>query len=111
PDLASAAGREPEDDHRTASRARSRGRRLARGLRRGAAARRVLAHAARSSAPACRRCTSLVGEEPSRAVAFRPVVYRMVWRDRAWRAKAIAWAARRLAERGRRVTGKAEQIH
>jgi len=35
----------------------------------------------------------------------------MVWRDRDWRDEAIAWAERRLAERGRRVSGKAEQIH
>src|SRR2546430_17710931 len=40
--------------------------------------------------------------------SVRRVVQRMVWRDRA---KAIAWAERRLAERGRLVTGKAEQIH
>jgi phosphotransferase family enzyme len=39
------------------------------------------------------------------------VAPRTVWRDRAWRAGAIAWTERRLAELGVRTVGKAEQIH
>ena len=35
----------------------------------------------------------------------------MLWRRRAWRARAIAWAVRRLRERGLAITGEAEQFH
>ncbi len=35
----------------------------------------------------------------------------MPWRRRAWRARAIAWAGRRLRERGLAITGEAEQFH
>ena len=35
----------------------------------------------------------------------------MLWRRRAWRARAIAWAGRRLRERGLAITGEAEQFH
>lgn len=35
----------------------------------------------------------------------------MVWRRRAWRARALGWAERRLAERDIAVTGKPEQFH
>ena len=33
------------------------------------------------------------------------------WRDPAWREPALAWAAERLAEHGRRVAGTPEQVH
>jgi hypothetical protein len=39
------------------------------------------------------------------------VIYRTAWRNPAWRARAIRWAERRLAERGIEVTGKPDQFH
>jgi hypothetical protein len=35
----------------------------------------------------------------------------MPWRRRAWRARAIRWAERRLAERNIHLTGKPDQFH
>ena len=35
----------------------------------------------------------------------------MVWRRRAWRARAMRWAERSLAERDIRITGKPDQFH
>jgi hypothetical protein len=39
------------------------------------------------------------------------VVPRTVWRDRAWRVRAIGWTERRLAESGVERAGRIEQIH
>lgn len=39
------------------------------------------------------------------------MIYRNVWRNPEWRARAIRWADLRLAERGTRVTGKPDQFH
>jgi hypothetical protein len=39
------------------------------------------------------------------------VPYRTVWRNTAWRPRALRWAERRLAEQDIHVTGKPDQFH
>ena len=39
------------------------------------------------------------------------MIYRKVWRNPAWRARAIRWAERRLLERGVHLNGRPDQFH